>query len=257
MQDQGEERPASCPLRVGYCHERQEYVEFWIQENKQKDKRVLSVPTKRTRGEFGYAYMMRRSRGTCFDANNQRLLFKIHCCQIWPCPSDYRDARGQVNVSKWAGLVPWHLVPQEGTYDAVVVAEEGPAVAASNVAAAVAAEEELAVASAQAEPAKATECAASDAAAAVAASEELGAQEELAVAASDAAAAVAAEEEIAVAAAQDEPAKAAECVASDAAAAVAVAMVASSSSLIVAGEGGPPQSGRSGGGQFSKHKIRE
>ena len=37
MQDPGEERPASCPLRVGYCHERDEYVEFWFQENKAKD----------------------------------------------------------------------------------------------------------------------------------------------------------------------------------------------------------------------------
>ena len=115
MQDPGEERPASCPLRVGYCHERDEYVEFWFQENKAKDKRVLSVPTKRTKGEFGYGYMMRRSRGTCMDANNQRLLFKIHCCPRWPCQSDHRDAKGQVMVSKWAGMVPWHLVPREGT----------------------------------------------------------------------------------------------------------------------------------------------
>ena len=141
MQDSGEERLASCPLRVGYCHEREEYVEFWFQENKAKDKRVLSVPTKRTRGEFGWGYMMRRSRGACMDDNNQRLLVKIHLCPNWPCPSDHRKANGEVDVAKWAGLVPWHLVPQEGTYDAV-------AVAASNAAAAVAAEEELAVASA-------------------------------------------------------------------------------------------------------------
>ena len=112
-------------------------------------------------------------------------------------------------------------MPQEGTYDAVVVAEEGPAVAASNPAAAVAADEELAVASEQAA------CAASDAAAAAAATEEHKAQEHLAVAASNAAQACTPEKQNEIAAPQEEPTKMTECAAADAAAAVAEAMIAS------------------------------
>ena len=127
---------------MGHDRENDEYVEFWFQVDKAKDRRVLTLPQKRSGGEFGWGYMMRRSRGACMDDNNQRLLFKIHLCPNWPCPSDFRKANGEVDVSKWAGLVPWHLVPQEGTYDAVATdaAEEELAVAAD------AAEEELAVA---------------------------------------------------------------------------------------------------------------
>ena len=221
MLDPGEQRPACAPLRVGHDREKDEYVEFWFQDNKAKDRRVLSLPSKRNGGEFGWGYMMRRSRGACMDANNQRLLFKIHLCPKWPCPSDHRKSNGEVDVSKWAGLVPWHLMPQEGTYDAVVVAEEGPAVAASNPAAAVAADEELAVVSEQAA------CAASDAAAAAAATEEHKAQEHLAVAASNAAQACTPEKQNEIAAPQEEPTKMTECAAADAAAAVAEAMIAS------------------------------
>ena len=57
---------------MGHDREKDEYVEFWFQENKTEDPRVLSLPQKRSRGEFGWGYMMRRSRGACTDDNNQR-----------------------------------------------------------------------------------------------------------------------------------------------------------------------------------------
>ena len=106
MSDPGEQRPASAPLRVGHDREKDEYVEFWFQDNKAKDSRVLNLPQKRNGGVFGWGYMMRRSRGACMDDNNQRLLFKIHLCPNWLCPSDHRKANKQVDVSKWVGLVP-------------------------------------------------------------------------------------------------------------------------------------------------------
>ena len=80
MSDPGEQRPAYAPLRVGHDREKDEYVEFWFQENKAKDLRVLSLPQKRQGGVFGWGYIMRRSRGACMDDNNRRLLFKIHLC---------------------------------------------------------------------------------------------------------------------------------------------------------------------------------
>ena len=90
MSDPGEQRPASAPLRVGHDRELDEYVEFWFQVDKAKDPRVLTLPQKRNGGEFGWGYMMRRSRGACIDKDNQRLLVKIHLCHNWPCPSDFQ-----------------------------------------------------------------------------------------------------------------------------------------------------------------------
>ena len=108
--DPGALGPPSEPLRVGHDRENDEYVELWFQTDQAKDPRALTLPRSRLGGWFGWGYLTRRSRGACFEANGTHKLCKVHLCPQWPCTSDHRKSDGTVDVEKWAGFPPWHLV---------------------------------------------------------------------------------------------------------------------------------------------------
>ena len=109
--DPGDARPASEPLYVGHDRAADEYVEFWFQKDKRKDPNVLSNPQKRLGGMFGFGYLVRRSSGApCHRESGRRKCEKIHLCPCWPCPSDHRKSNGEVDVGKWGGFAPWHMV---------------------------------------------------------------------------------------------------------------------------------------------------
>ena len=127
--DPGDARPEGEPLRVGRDMETSEYVEFWLQYDKEKDPGyVLTNPKKRNGTIFGYAYVMRRSSGAaCHDETGRRICKKNHLCSEWPCPSDVRLQDGSVDYSRWRGLLaPWHLLHCEHGWPA-----EGGALAAA------------------------------------------------------------------------------------------------------------------------------
>ena len=95
--DPGDARPANAPLRVGHDREANEFVEFWYQEDKQKDPdRVLMNPRKLKGTIFGFGYVMRRSSGAaCHYESGKRTWKNIHLCSQWPWKSDHK---------KWLGF---------------------------------------------------------------------------------------------------------------------------------------------------------
>ena len=116
--DPGGQKPHGEPLRVGLDPESDELVDIWFQDDKSKDAWVFALPNNRNGGIFGWGYVMRRSGGASRGEDGRRVLRNIHLCPAWPCPSDFRTSDGTMDIGKWAGFPPRHLVWQKDGWPA-------------------------------------------------------------------------------------------------------------------------------------------